>query len=150
MTYAWGITGARHLPPGAAHLVSGAIAALPDGVTVITGACRGVDAYAARVAYERGLHVITIVPANRALVDPDCVQWCHEIIEMPEGSTYRDRNQAIVDRSQALLAFPQLHGDDQRSRRSGTWQTIRIARKAVIPVVINVLSEANQPRRVHA
>lgn len=44
--------------------------------------------------------------------------------------TYSARNHAIVTASTLLIAVPRYPEDDYRSLRSGTWQTIRYARKA--------------------
>src|SRR5262249_19060923 len=74
---------------------------------------------------------IVVVPADRSRVDP-WWEGCPEVtvIEMPEGTTYRDRNAALVARSAAVFGLPAYPEDDPRSRRSGTWQTIRMARRA--------------------
>ena len=65
---------------------------------------------------------------------------------------YLDRNADIVSFSDALLAAPQYPESDPRSRRSGTWQTIRLARKSSIPILItrpdgHIESDASQPLR---
>lgn len=49
---------------------------------------------------------------------------------------YRERNLAIVSATRLLLACPRYPEQDARSARSGTWQTIRFARRAQIPVII--------------
>ena len=51
-------------------------------------------------------------------------------IEMPPGSTYRDRNARLVAEADIVFAFPAYTEDDPRSLRSGTWQAARMARKA--------------------
>jgi hypothetical protein len=52
------------------------------------------------------------------------------LIEMPAGTDYADRNAELVKRGAVLHGFPAYTEDDRRSRRSGTWQAIRMARRA--------------------
>jgi hypothetical protein len=49
---------------------------------------------------------------------------------MPAGTTYADRNAVLVKRGTFVCGLPAYPEDDPRSRRSGTWQTIRMARRA--------------------
>ena len=49
---------------------------------------------------------------------------------------YKDRNQDIVTACKLLLACPRYPEHDQRSARSGTWQTIRFARNTRKPVIL--------------
>ena len=53
---------------------------------------------------------------------------------MPPGTTYKDRNEAIVNRVDELYYCADYPEEDRRSRRSGTWQTVRLARGRGIPV----------------
>lgn len=100
----------------------------------VTGACVGGDAFIGRWLYanrpEAG-HVV-IVPAGRSRVDP----WWLEargpavtVTEMPPGTAYADRNAKLVAEGNAVFAFPAYPENDPRSRRSGTWMTIRMSRK---------------------
>jgi hypothetical protein len=55
------------------------------------------------------------------------------VLEMPRGRTAWDRkgrNTALVRWGTVTYGLPAYPEDDPRSRRSGTWQTIRIARRA--------------------
>lgn len=113
-------------------LIRAKILSLPEGTTVVTGGCVGVDALIAETAYESGdLKVHTILPADHKAVDPKWREHCHTWRQMPAGTTYRDRDQAVVEESDNLLAFPLYKESDSRARRSGTWMTIRMARRAV-------------------
>lgn len=103
---------------------------------VVTGGCRGVDAQVARSARKHGLFVYTVLPANRSQVDPDWWAYADAYKEMPKGSSYRDRDKALVDLSNRLVALPRHPEHDPRSKRSGTWLTVRLAREAGKPVDI--------------
>lgn len=101
----------------------------------VTGACVGGDAFIGRWLHANrpeAEHVV-IVPADRGRVDP----WWLEakgpavtVIEMPPGTTYADRNARLVAEGSAVFGFPAYPEADRRSLRSGTWQAIRMARKA--------------------
>lgn len=103
----------------------------------VTGACVGIDqrvgVWLARVFP----HVpqLVLVPADRSRVAMwweayDLTAYKITVREMPPGTTYADRNREIVRYSTALAAFPQYPEDHPKSQRSGTWQTIRMARAA--------------------
>lgn len=90
-----------------------------------------------------------IVPANRTAVAewwkyPNAAEPFPLVEYMPEGTTYKDRNQAIVNISDELIGFPEYPEDHPKSRRSGTWQTIRMGRKKGIPVSVYVLREPGE------
>ena len=52
------------------------------------------------------------------------------VLEMPPGSTYEDRNAELVRWGTVTYGLPAYPEDDPRSARSGTWQAIRMARRA--------------------
>jgi hypothetical protein len=111
-----------------------------------TGAAVGFDALAANYlldAFPGATHRL-VVPSNWSQVDLSVVErfrWLeavdpeHYVIElMSDHSTYEQRNRRVVACSDALCAvvgYPERHG---KSLRSGSWQTIRIARAAQVPV----------------
>jgi hypothetical protein len=108
---------------------------VPHAGRYVTGACTGGDAFIGRWLYANrpeAEHAV-IVPANRSRIDA----WWLEakgpavtVIEMPPGTTYADRNARLVAEASAVFAFPAYPEDDPRSLRSGTWQTVRMSRKA--------------------
>ena len=108
---------------------------LPDTVraTVITGACIGVDAVIAEVAYLAGFYVHTFVPANLSKVDLRWPMHCSAYTQVANGrEPYRLRNQAMVDAADFLVAFPGTpeKWPDGSLSREGTWMTVRMADKA--------------------
>jgi len=144
------VTGARELPEGSEAIISGWLdtvirASQPE--EIVTGGCVGVDALVARLARARGIRVHTIVPANRRLVDPEWQDHCDTYQEMPEGTDYRNRNIALVDRGEMLVAFPTYEELHPASRRSGTWQTYRIAVKSRKPRLVIPLAPVIERRK---
>lgn len=120
--------------------------------TYITGGCTGWDALVGRYLALKfpppvAQHVV-IVPANHDQIDP----WWEEfdvgtidLVHMPEGSDYRARNQAIVDRADQLFYCADYVEDDGHSKRSGTWMTVRMARAASLQVNGITLNKVEEP-----
>jgi hypothetical protein len=143
-----GFTGTRHLTADSKGLVLDAIGErLPEFDRFVTGGCNGFDAEMGRFLYghfPNKLHYV-IVPDNKGQVD-----WWFKglpgvmIKYMPPGSSYRQRDQAIVDASDELFYCAQYPESDPRSQRSGTWLTKRLAVRAGVPVsgiVLNHLTD---------
>jgi predicted Rossmann fold nucleotide-binding protein DprA/Smf involved in DNA uptake len=140
MTETVGFTGSRHLTGEMQEAIKRALIETQVDATIVTGACLGVDAYVALIAWRTPyLKVHTIVPADRSRVDPYWRDHCDTFEEMPPGTTYRDRNERIVALSDRLIAVPDYPEDAPESRRSGTWMTIRIARRTGRPVQVVTL-----------
>lgn len=104
----------------------------------VTGACVGGDAFIGWWLFDRypqSEHAV-VVPADRSRVNDWWVSASFTsgrpvtVIEMPPGTTYADRNARLVAEGNAVFGFPAYPENDPRSRRSGTWQTIRLAKKA--------------------
>lgn len=142
MTETVGFTGTQNLSTKDYETVRSIVLSLPSDIRVVVGGCIGVDDYVAYVAFNSGYHVHAIIPFNRSKVAPDWRDYCTTYEEMPEGTDYRDRNTRIVeevtDRLIAIAGYPE---NDPQSRRSGTWMTVRIARRANKLVEEHVLSE---------
>lgn len=84
------------------------------------GDCIGADAEAHQIALSLGFKIIIhppIVQNKRA--------FCREADILPEKE-YLDRNKDIVKYSKILIACPKML---QEEVRSGTWSTVRYARK---------------------
>lgn len=102
----------------------------PGSDKILTGACIGIDEAVARLAYEMGFFVYTIVPAIFTKIDHFFFEHCTAYEIMPAGTGYMDRNDVLVNHPiyncDILYGFP-----NQREEvlRSGTWATIRRARK---------------------
>ena len=129
-------TAARDMGTAAREHVAGILEAnLPDAGRYVTGACVGGDAFIGRWLYNHrpdAEHVV-VVPAPGGYID----RWWLDpgyrdvtVIIMPPGTTYKDRNQRLVDEGTMVFAFPPGIEGDARSQRSGTWQTVRMARRA--------------------
>jgi predicted Rossmann fold nucleotide-binding protein DprA/Smf involved in DNA uptake len=139
-------TGARRLAPADVDVVLAVVAALPDGIRVLHGACVGADALVGRAAYERGLGVHAILPALDEYTHVQWARYCHSHEQLaPSPEPYRARNQRLVALCDRLIAFPAWPEVDGRSRRSGTWMTIRLARAAGRPVAIHLLHAEGSP-----
>jgi len=130
-----GFTASRDLDSKGEQVILDVLAGVPDADRYVTGGCIGGDAFIGRWLYRNrpdAEHVV-VVPADRSRVDP---WWAYEppgsvtLILMPPGTTYEDRNERIVAESTYLYGFPSYVEGDRRSRRSGSWQTLRMSLRA--------------------
>lgn len=131
-------TAARDLDGQGREVILNVLVQVPLADCYVTGGAIGGDAFIGRwlaLNHPEAEHVV-IVPADRSRVDPWWLEpgvRCSalvEIIEMPEGTTYADRNWQVVQRGTMVYALPAYPEDDPRSLRSGTWQAARMARRA--------------------
>lgn len=118
--------------------IADVIEKLPGGVTLYSGGAHGVDTAAAMIALKReDIDVILVVPIDqfynyRLARDAGLTQ----VIEV-EGS-YMNRNSALAEIADELIAFPRTA---REILRSGTWSTIRRFRKLEKPVHLHPLQE---------
>lgn len=99
------------------------------------GACEGTDAFTH--FHMQFQQVMTHVhpPTDKKFSAFDHLMRHNRRVDH-EAKPYPARNQDIVDASQKLIAAPRYPEKDERSRRSGTWQAVRMAAKAGKPVTI--------------
>lgn len=147
MTETVGFTGARRLGTADYAQVVEIVKALPEGARIVAGGCIGVDDYVSHIGHSTGRKVHIVLPSDRSRVASGWQDVCDTFEEMPAGTDYRARNQRIVDLSDRLIAIPEHDEHDPLSRRSGTWMTIRIARKAGKQVDTHVLCGECRSRR---
>jgi hypothetical protein len=132
-----GFTGSRLDRPEAGEHICEVIETLGERCAAfVTAACVGMDeriGMAAAIQWPEHHHII-IVPADRSRV---CAWWRSpmfrhlphlEVIEMPPHTKYAHRNQRVVSATKGLVGYPEYAENDTRSKRSGSWQTIRMAR----------------------
>jgi len=91
------------------------------------GDCVGADADAHNIAVACGVKIVIHPP-----VDSKLRAFCSEAIELPV-KPYLARNKDIVNAGELLVAFPNSRTE---TLRSGTWSTVRYARKIGKQVVI--------------
>jgi hypothetical protein len=151
------VTGARGFRRGeeqyAGSIILAGLKNLQFNVTeFVSGACWGVDTLAARDALALWPHarhrlVVPNAPHNEELVAEFEVlerlrlenaagrgREIHATVEkMPAGTGYMERNDRLVLLADVLLAFPSTRDEVVRS---GTWATVRRARKANVPVMV--------------
>lgn len=85
------------------------------------GDCIGADVQAAAIAHYTGWQVVCHPPLNES--KRGFFRYNHEI---REPKAYLERNHDIVDECTKLIATPK---ESQEILRSGTWATIRYAKK---------------------
>ena len=107
--------------------------ALLAGVEFHHGDCIGADSKAHSLARAAGMVIVIHPPKN-----PTKRAWRRGDRET-EAKDYLVRNRAIVDETDWLLACP---GEGKEQLRSGTWSTVRWARRAGKRITI-ILPEAD-------
>jgi hypothetical protein len=129
MTTAIGFTGTRNqLSRPQAKALAQTLERYANHIELHHGDCIGADALAHTLAKSLGWRVIShpaeVAPAWRAFMPADEVRAPRPPLE---------RNQDIVDETVWLIACP---GADREEIRSGTWMTVRAARKAGRPITL--------------
>lgn len=101
---------------------------LRSGDTLRHGRCIGADAQADATGRACGCHTIAHPGPVPSLTAPT------RSTEVRAPKPFHERNRDIVDESACLIAAPQTLQEEMQG--SGTWQTIRYARKRGVPVII--------------
>lgn len=125
-----GITGTqRGLTPVQANQLRQSLVLFRDkgGTTIHHGDCIGADAQASAIAFDLGLLRVIHPPNN-----PGKRAHCLGEQILPE-KPYLERNHDIVDATTILFALP---GEQTEQLRSGTWATVRYARKLGRPILL--------------
>lgn len=92
------------------------------------GDCVGADEEVNTIALAVGIRIVLHPPT-----DPKKRAFCVGAAEVREEKDYLDRNHDIVDGGEVLLASPK---SDVEKLRSGTWATVRYARKRAKDIFI--------------
>ena len=102
-------------------------------IGLVHGGCVGADADAHNLAIACQYHCIEVLPCN--IEHKRASLAFHPLVTIKYGKVKPplDRNQDIVDKSLKLIATPRGY---EEVRRSGTWSTVRRARKKGIAVCI--------------
>lgn len=91
------------------------------------GQCIGADEEAASIAKELGCWIVSHPPTNQKAMSDFAFD------ESRAPRPYLQRNHGIVDEADVMLAAP---GEIEEQLRSGTWATIRYARRSGKPAEI--------------
>lgn len=125
----YGFTGSRDGLSPAQTVFFAQLFAQPFSVLVSHGDCLGSDADAHELARSTGLYVWIHPPENSSLR-----AFCSGALIVEHPLPYLERNQNIVNTNLLLLAAP---SSEDEVIRSGTWSTVRYAKrqgKAVLVV----------------
>lgn len=98
-----------------------------EGAAFHHGDCIGADAQAGRMAWNLGYRVVVHPPT-----DPKKRAFVMPMDELREPKWYLLRNHDIVNETGQLVAAP----SGAEKQRSGTWATVRYARKHGKPVTV--------------
>jgi len=93
------------------------------------GDCIGADEDAHDIVLDKSFASIFIYPPS----DPKKRAYCSQYTSLCKPQPYLTRNRSIVDASDMLIACPATKAEQLRS---GTWATVRYARKQGKPVTI--------------
>ena len=105
---------------------------LPDAAEWHHGCCVGADAESVEIVeqWSRRCEIIAHPPDNNAMVSRITLEFAKRV---EPALPYLERNRAIVNACDTLVACPEGINEEQRS---GTWSTVRFARKQKKRIVI--------------
>lgn len=92
------------------------------------GDCVGGDEEAHEIALALGFRIVVHPPLNRSKR-----AFCTGAFQVLKPKSYITRNHDIVDVCRLLIAAPKT---EEEELRSGTWATVRYARKLGLPVLL--------------
>ncbi len=92
------------------------------------GDCVGADCEAHTIALAHGRRIVIHPPDN-----PTKRAWCQQASFIMDGKPYLKRNRNIIEATNRLIAAPKSKAEELRS---GTWSTVRFARKLRRPILI--------------
>lgn len=101
--------------------------------TLSHGDCIGADADAHSIAVKTNIFKIIIHPPTDTKCRVNCLPRPQTQDTIKAAKPYLQRNRAIVDSCDVLIACPRTMDEELRS---GTWSTVRYARKICRPVII--------------
>ena len=121
-----GFTGTRegmseHQKSTLKAILTAAVCANDDPVVLHHGDCKGADAEAHEIALAVGCEVIIHPPVKRIMR-----AYCQGAREILPPEEYLERDRCIVDATIGMIAAPKSNKEELRS---GTWYTVRYARK---------------------
>lgn len=123
-----GFTGTRYgMNSAQMRTLSGILTQTTGLAAAHHGDCVDSDSQFHNICRERGTPVILHPPDQ-----PTHRAYCPEAAEVREEADYLERNRQIVESSDCLIACP----SGPEKLRSGTWATIRHARKLGKPILI--------------
>jgi hypothetical protein len=99
------------------------------------GACTGADAFAHYHMATQAIVTHVHPPTDKKFSAEDFLLRHPRRVDH-EAKSYTDRNGDIAEACTILIAAPRYPEDDVKSKRSGTWQTVRKAHSLGKPVFI--------------
>tara|TARA_Y100000296_G_C5147734_1_gene244681 strand:+ start:629 stop:1114 length:486 start_codon:yes stop_codon:yes gene_type:complete len=117
-------TGSQIITDDDSKLIEQIISKLEKPNCFITGGCIGVDYFAAKMItkYFPDTEHVAILPYNLSKVPKDIYRYATQVVGLEKGTTYRDRNEAMVRNGSRLIAFW-----TGKKAYSGTFMTMNIA-----------------------